>query len=80
MTWYMDITTNDKFHALAAVLTNSQTNSQKIVGILVAEIKNQLDCNLEDRNLLSRRFEKSSKVVYLLVLGVERENRRRGMF
>ena len=73
MNWYMDITTNPKFHSLAAILNN------KLVGLLVAEIKSQSDCNLEDQNLLSRRFDRSTKVVYILVLGVVSEHRRKGM-
>lgn len=76
MTWYQDITTNPKFYSFAAVLNNN--GQSKLVGLLVAEIKNQLSCNLEDRNLLSKRFDKSAKVVYILVLGVVSEHRRQG--
>ena len=72
MTWYQDITTNQRFYSFAAFLNN------KLVGLLVAEIKNQLSCNLEDRNLLSKRFDKSTKVAYILVLGVVSEHRRQG--
>lgn len=71
--WYIDIVTNPKFLALAATLND------RLVGLLVAQLKPQCKCNREDQGLLSRRFDKRTKVAYILTLGVVKEFRRLGI-
>lgn len=71
--WYEEITSNPKFFALAAVF------HLQIVGLIVAEIKLQIKCNREDQGLLSTHCSKSSRVVYILTLGVVKEFRRNGI-
>ncbi|RWS14161.1 hypothetical protein B4U79_07773 [Dinothrombium tinctorium] len=72
-TWYEDITSNPRFYALAATL------HVQIVGLIVAEIKQQLKCNVEDQGLLSKQFSKLTPVAYILTLGVVKEYRRNGI-
>jgi len=71
--WYKDITCSNKFFSLAAVYR------VQIIGLVVAEIKAQTKCNKEDQGLLSSHFAKSTKVAYILTLGVVREFRRNGI-
>ncbi|XP_026738292.1 N-alpha-acetyltransferase 60 [Trichoplusia ni] len=72
--WYEDITSSDRFFALAAV------HKSEIIGLIVAEIKPYLKLNAEDRGILSRWFaSKDTLVAYILSLGVARSFRRSGV-
>ncbi|KOB68488.1 Uncharacterized protein OBRU01_18694 [Operophtera brumata] len=72
--WYEDITSSDRFFALAAV------HNSQIIGLIVAEIKPYLKLNAEDRGILSRWFaSKDTLVAYILSLGVDRSYRRSGI-
>ncbi|XP_071963802.1 N-alpha-acetyltransferase 60-like [Antedon mediterranea] len=72
-TWYKDITSDKRFFSLAAVLEN------RIVGLIVAEVKTRARCHREDINILSATFPSSTQVTYILSLGVVKEYRRRGI-
>lgn len=62
--WYEDITSSERFFALAAVYKS------QIIGLIVAEIKPYLKLNAEDRGILSRWFaSKDTLVAYILSLG-----------
>lgn len=62
--WYEDITSSERFFALAAV------HKSQIIGLIVAEIKPYLKLNAEDRGILSRWFaSKDTLVAYILSLG-----------
>lgn len=62
--WYEDITSSDRFFALAAV------HKSQIIGLIVTEIKPYLKLNAEDRGILSRWFaSKDTLVAYILSLG-----------
>lgn len=71
--WYQDITSNAKFFSLAAVYGG------RIIGLIVAEIKPQVQCNREDAGLLANHFSPAAQVAYILTLGVVRECRRNGI-
>ncbi|GIY89306.1 n-alpha-acetyltransferase 60 [Caerostris darwini] len=71
--WYKDITSSNKFFSLAAVYR------VQIIGLVVAEIKAQSQCNKEDQGLLSSNFTKNTKVAYILTLGVVEDFRRNGI-
>lgn len=72
--WYEDITSSERFFALAAVYKS------QIIGLIVAEIKPYLKLNAEDRGILSRWFaSKDTLVAYILSLGVVRSYRRSGV-
>ncbi|KAI8426193.1 hypothetical protein MSG28_005123 [Choristoneura fumiferana] len=61
--WYEDITSSERFFALAAVYKS------QIIGLIVAEIKPYLKLNAEDRGILSRWFaSKDTLVAYILSL------------
>lgn len=63
--WYEDITSSERFFALAAVY------KAQIIGLIVAEIKPYLKLNAEDRGVLSRWFaSKDTLVAYILSLGI----------
>lgn len=74
--WYQDITsgTGTGFYSLAA------TSNNEIVGLLVAEIKPYSNCNYEDLGLLCKSCNNgTSRVAYILTLGVVRQHRRHGI-
>ncbi|XP_064478028.1 N-alpha-acetyltransferase 60-like [Ornithodoros turicata] len=71
--WYKDITSNAKFFSLAAMYAG------RIIGLIVAELKPQGQCNCEDAGLLDTQFSPSAQVAYILTLGVVRECRRNGI-
>ncbi|XP_026325160.1 N-alpha-acetyltransferase 60 [Hyposmocoma kahamanoa] len=72
--WYEDITSSNRFFALAAVYKT------QIIGLIVAEIKPYLKLNAEDRGILSGWFaSKDTLVAYILSLGVTRAYRRSGV-
>ncbi|XP_072022108.1 N-alpha-acetyltransferase 60-like [Amphiura filiformis] len=71
--WYKDITSDSRFYSLAAVVEN------KIVGLIVAEVKTRIRCHREDFNILSATFPSSTQVAYILSLGVVQEHRRKGI-
>ncbi|XP_018325946.1 uncharacterized protein LOC108737545 isoform X2 [Agrilus planipennis] len=73
LSWYEDITSSQRFYALAAVY------NQVIIGLIVAEIKPFLCLNSEDMGILSKSFIKSADVGYILSLGVVRQYRRNGI-
>ena len=71
--WYRLIAIDDRFFSLAATL------EQKIVAILIAEIKPRCQVSKEDSDLLASSFKKDSKVAYILSLGVHKAYRRQGV-
>lgn len=73
--WYEDITSSERFFALAAVFKGF------IIGLIVAEIKPYLKLNVEDRGILPRWFAAKGDVLvaYILSLGVARSHRRSGV-
>lgn len=73
ITWYEEITSSQRFYALAAVY------DQVIVGLIVAEIKPYRILNEEDSGLLAKAFVKTSDVGYILSLGVAKQYRRNGI-
>ncbi|KAK2161156.1 hypothetical protein LSH36_120g01017 [Paralvinella palmiformis] len=72
-TWYEDITSNSRFYSLAA------TYKQRIVGIVVSEVKPRSRCNKEDKDILSSHFPQGTQVAYILSLGVLQDFRRHGI-
>lgn len=75
LSWYKDITSSERFFALAAV------HQGLIIGLIVAEIKPYLKLNAEDRGILPGWFgtNNSTLVGYILSLGVARSHRRAGI-
>ena len=71
--WYKDITSSPRFYSLAAVLNN------RIIGILIAEVKSISKCNPEDNGILGGRYLKDTRVAYVLSLGVVKEYRKNGI-
>jgi len=73
--WYNEITSNQQLISLAA----STFADNRIVAILVAEMKTLNQCNFEDRDILAKSFAANTRVAYILSLGVLPEYRRRGL-
>ncbi|XP_006824431.1 N-alpha-acetyltransferase 60-like [Saccoglossus kowalevskii] len=71
--WYEEITSNPKFFSLAAVLEN------KIVGVVVSEIKVKSRIHKEDADILALSFPSHTQVAYILSLGVVERYRRQGI-
>jgi ribosomal protein S18 acetylase RimI-like enzyme len=71
--WYEDITSNVKFYSVACVL------GQRIIGILVAEIRDYWTLPKEDNEILASTFSSSTRIGYILSLGVVREYRKNGV-
>jgi len=72
-TWYTDITSTQKFYSVAAVYRG------QIVGLVVAEIKDGHALPKEDSEILASTFDKSSKIGYILSLGVVKGFRKQGI-
>merc|ERR550517_2193915 len=73
-TWYQEITANPRFYSLAATLQG------RIVGLIVAETKELGQLAKEDRTLLANCFRgPTSKVCYILSLGVSQQVRKQGI-
>ena len=62
-TRYTDITSNNKFYAVAFILRG------QIIGLVVAEIKDALKLPKEDSAILAPTFRKGTKIGYILSLG-----------
>ncbi|CAF3398499.1 unnamed protein product [Rotaria sp. Silwood1] len=73
--WYDDIVHDPKYFALAAC----ETNTQRIIGLVVADILPLGSCNREDQQILHKSFSLTTPVCYILILGVEKEYRRQGL-
>ncbi len=71
--WYGDITSNPKFYSVAAVFHS------RIVGLVVAEIKDIAILPKEDSEILAPTFGSGTKIGYILSLGVVREYRKQGV-
>ncbi len=71
--WYNDITSSAKFFSVACVLHG------RIIGLVVAEIRDFGKLPKEDSELLAATFGPSTKVAYVLSLGVVRELRNNGV-
>ena len=71
--WYTDITSNKRFYSIAAVYKHN------IVGMIVAEIKSKKTTDREDWHILSNKYSESTKITYILSLGVFKELRRHGI-
>ncbi|PIK47436.1 hypothetical protein BSL78_15687 [Apostichopus japonicus] len=71
--WYHDITSDSRFHSLAAVINN------EIVGLLVSEVKARARLHREDSTILSSAFPSITQVAYILSLGVVSTFRRLGI-
>ena len=61
--WYSDITSNNKFYAVACVLRG------QIIGLVVAEIKDAFKLPKEDSSILAPTFRNGTKIGYILSLG-----------
>ena len=73
--WYDDIVHDNKYFSLAAC----ETDTQRIVGVLVADIFSFGQCNREDQVILHCSFPYNTPVCYILILGVVKEYRRQGL-
>lgn len=71
--WFTDITSSGRFYSLAAELNN------RIIGMLVAEIKLKKVTDREEYVLLSSRHHENTQITYILSLGVHQEFRRLGI-
>ena len=71
--WYIDITSSKRFYSLAAIYEN------RIIGMIVAEIRNKKSCDREDWYILSRKHSDNTQITYILSLGVFKEYRRLGV-
>ena len=71
--WYKLIANDERFYSLAAIF------EQKIIAILIAEIKPRHQVSKEDYDLLSSSFHNDTKVAYILSLGVHKAYRRQGI-
>ncbi|CAF0755985.1 unnamed protein product [Adineta steineri] len=73
--WYDDIVHDTKYFALAAC----ETGTQRIVGLVIADIVPLGNCNHEDQQILHKSFSLTTPVCYILILGVVKEYRRQGL-
>lgn len=73
--WYDDIVHDPKYFCLAAC----ETSTQRIVGVIVADILPLGNCNREDQQILHKTFSLTTPVCYILILGVVKEYRRQGL-
>ena len=73
--WYDDIVHDRRYFALAAC----EVHTQRIVGLVVADILPLGKCNREDQQILHKTFSLTAPVCYILILGVEKEYRRQGL-
>ena len=73
--WYDDIVHDPKYFALAAY----ESYTQRIVGLVVADILPLGSCNREDQQILHKSFSLTTPVCYILILGVVKECRRQGL-
>lgn len=71
--WYKDVTSSSRFFSLGATFNN------KIVGVVVAEIRNSDLINKEDYGILNSWYPSSEQVAYILILGATKEHRRKGI-
>nr|SVE83265.1 EOG090X0BM0 [Daphnia magna] len=71
--WYRDITSDPRFYSLAAVYQS------KLVGLLIAEVKQSDAINKEDKGILDGRMYSNCTVGYILSLGVCSTFRRQGV-
>jgi ribosomal protein S18 acetylase RimI-like enzyme len=71
--WFDDITSNKKFYSIAA------TYNDRIIGILVAEVKLKKITDREDYQLLSNKHHEDTHITYILSIGVIEECRRLGI-
>jgi len=74
-TIYQDIAHDTKYFALAAC----EVYTQRIVGLVVADILPLGSCNREDQQILHTSFSIATPVCYILILGVVKEYRRQGL-
>lgn len=73
MSWYVDITSSNRFYALCAVYNFT------IIGLIVAEIKAFSKLNKEDKGILAEWMGREAEVGYILSLGVHKKHRRNGI-
>lgn len=73
--WYDEIVIENKYFSLAAC----EKDTQRIVGLLVADIFCFGQCNREDKVILHKSFPFATPVCYILILGVVKEYRRQGL-
>ena len=73
--WYDDIVHESKYFSLAAC----ETNTNRIVGLVVADVFALGQCNREDQLILHKSFSFTTPVCYILILGVVKEYRRQGL-
>lgn len=74
--WFQDITGSGKFFSAAAV---DEDEESTIIGLIIAETKQQSRCNQEDRGLVSSFCYYDPLVTYILSLGVVSRRRREGI-
>ncbi|XP_076821559.1 N-alpha-acetyltransferase 60-like [Clavelina lepadiformis] len=71
--WYQHVAVDKRFYSLVA------TFEDKIIAILIAEIKPYWQVLREDCDLLASSFSQDTKVAYILSLGVTKTFRRQGV-
>lgn len=72
-TWYNDITSNSRFFSQAAIYQD------RIIGMIVAEVKLKKTTDREDWFILSRKHPANTQITYILSIGVRKEFRRLGL-
>jgi len=71
--WFEEVTTGKYVWSMAA------THNNRIIGIIVADIKPLDRRNPEDRSVLPKCYPQNTPVCYMLSLGVHKAWRRRGV-
>jgi len=71
--WYKDVTSNKRFFSLGATYNN------KIIGVVIAEVRSRNACNKEDSDILGYWYPVNTQVAYILILGAAKEYRRKGI-
>ncbi|XP_065659695.1 N-alpha-acetyltransferase 60 isoform X2 [Hydra vulgaris] len=71
--WYEEVINQQKFYGIAAII------EKKLVGVIVAEIKDLSRCCAEDRDILSYWCSSQTKVALILILGTSKDCRRKGI-
>lgn len=71
--WYNEITSNAKFFSVACVY------QERIIGLMVAEIKDYFKLPKEDSEILAATFRRGTQIGYILSLGVAKDFRKNGI-
>jgi len=71
--WYRDVTSSSDFFSLAAVHNN------ELIGVMISTIRHRSKCNKEDSDIIGFWYPSTTNVGYILILGVVKEYRRKGI-